>query len=471
MDCSSGRYNSLGNADCSSEPKGNFVPRRIIPLADADHLTLEQRRAELARSGIPCSAGVRPITNELSKQRGSAKLPLLALAMSAFAIGTTEFVIMGLLPNVAHDLSVTIPQAGLLVSGYALSVTFGAPIIAVATARLDRRYALLLLISIFTFGNLLCALAPSYTLLMGARIVTAFCHGAFFGIAAVVAASMVAPDKKVQAVALMFGGLALANVIGVPFGTALGQAAGWRATFWTVAGIGAAAAVALYAWLPRRIAGGGPGLVQEARALGKPQVLLGMLVSVLASASLFSVFTYITPILENVTRESPHQVTWILLLLGVGLTLGNFIGGRLGDWRLMPAVIGIFVTLIAVLAVFTVTVHMAHWALVTVFVWGVFAFALISPLQMRIVNEASGAPNLASTLNQGAFNLGNAAGAFVGDVALTDGLSYGNIPWLGAGLAAAGLTVSVFSYLLDRRDAPRPSGGKGRIPRAEPSRA
>jgi DHA1 family inner membrane transport protein len=306
---------------------------------------------------------------------------------------------------------------------------------------------------------------------MGARIVTAFCHGAFFGLGAVVAASMVAPTKKVQAVAMMFGGLALANVLGVPFGTALGQAAGWRATFWAVAGIGVAAIVALYAWLPRGIRGGGPGFVEEARALGYPQVLLAMLISVLASASLFSVFTYITPILEIVTRESPHQVTWILLLLGVGLTLGNFIGGRLGDWRLMPAVIGIFVLLIAVLAFLTVTVHMPHLALANIFVWGVFAFALISPLQMRIVNEASGAPNLASTLNQGAFNLGNASGAFVGDMALTDGLSYGNIPWLGAGLAAVGLGVSVLSYLLDRRQASRAPREKGRILRAETSTA
>jgi DHA1 family inner membrane transport protein len=403
------------------------------------------------------------ISNALTKQRESAKLPLLALAMSAFAIGTTEFVIMGLLPNVAHDLSVTIPQAGLLVSGYALSVTFGAPIVAIATARLDRRCALLLLISVFTLGNFLCALAPSYVLLMSARIVTAFCHGAFFGLGAVVAATMVRPNRKVQAVAMMFTGLALANVLGVPFGTALGQAAGWRATFWAVVGIGVAAAFALYAWLPRGIAAGGPGLVQEARALGQPQVLLAMLIGVLASASLFSVFTYITPILENVTGESPHQVTWVLLLLGVGLTIGNFIGGRLGDWRLMPAVIVIFVLLIAVLALFTVTLHMPRLALVNIFVWGVFAFALISPLQMRIVNEASAAPNLASTLNQGAFNLGNAAGAFIGDVALSDGLSYGNIPWLAAGLAAAGLALSVVSYLLDRRRASQASAGTGRM--------
>jgi DHA1 family inner membrane transport protein len=384
--------------------------------------------------------------------QNSPRRALLALALASFGIGTTEFVIMGLLPDVARDLSVTIPQAGLLVSGYALGVAFGAPILAIATARLDRRRALLLLIAIFIVGNVLCALAPSYALLMGARIVTAFCHGAFFGLGAVVAAGVVAPQKKAQAIALMFMGLTLANVLGVPFGTALGQAMGWRATFWAVVGIGIVAAAALYAWLPRGIAAKGAGLMQEARTLGQTQVLLAMLISVLASASLFSVFTYITPILEDVTRDTPHQVTWVLLLFGVGLTLGNMIGGRLGDWRLMPSVIGIFVMLIVVLAGFTVTSHMPWPALATIFVWGALAFGLVSPLQMRVVNEASGAPNLASTLNQGAFNLGNAAGAFAGDLALMHGLSYGNIPWIGTGLAAAGLAFTLLSCLLERRN-------------------
>src|SRR6202165_5678597 len=233
--------------------------------------------------------------------QNSPRRALLALAMASFGIGTTEFVIMGLLPDVARDLSVTIPQAGLLVSGYALGVAFGAPILAVATARLDRRRALLLLIAIFIVGNVLCALAPSYALLMGARIVTAFGHGAFFGLGAVLAAEVVPPQKKAQAIALMFTGLTLANVLGVPFGTALGQALGWRATFWAVVGIGMAAAIALYAWLPRGLLSSGASLLQEARSLGRAQVLLAMLISVLASASLFSVFTYIAPTLETVT--------------------------------------------------------------------------------------------------------------------------------------------------------------------------
>jgi DHA1 family inner membrane transport protein len=379
----------------------------------------------------------------------ASRLALLALALASFGIGTTEFVIMGLLPDVAGDLRVTIPQAGLLVTGYALSVAFGSPFLAVATARMDRRKALLLLIGIFILGNLLCALAPNYALLMAARIVTALCHGAFFGLGAVVAATLVPEQKKAQAIAMMFAGLTLANVLGVPFGTALGEAVGWRSTFWAVVVIGFAAAFALYAWLPRNMPSPGMKLIHEARSLGSTQVILAMLISVVVSASLFGVFTYITPILENVTLISPHEVTLMLLLFGIGLTAGNFLGGWLGDWKLMPSVIGILALLIPVLSLFTLTSASLVPAAVTIFCWGVLAFALISPLQMRVVNEAAQAPNLASTLNQGAFNLGNAAGAWIGGLALTNGLAYRELPWIGVALAAVAFTLSVLSHRLD----------------------
>ena len=374
---------------------------------------------------------------------------MLALALASFGIGTTEFVIMGLLPDVAGDLGVTIPQAGLLVTGYALSVAFGSPFLAVATARMDRRKALLLLIGIFILGNLLCALAPNYALLMAARIVTALCHGAFFGLGAVVAATLVPEQKKAQAIAMMFAGLTLANVLGVPFGTALGEAVGWRNTFWAVVVIGLAAAFALYAWLPRNMPTPRMQLIHEARSLVSTQVILAMLISVVVSASLFGVFTYITPILENVTSISPHEVTLMLLLFGIGLTAGNFLGGWLGDWKLMPSVIGILALLIPVLSLFTLTSASLVPAAVTIFCWGLLAFALISPLQMRVVNEAAQAPNLASTLNQGAFNLGNAAGAWIGGLALTNGLAYRELPWIGVALAAVAFTLSFLSHRLD----------------------
>ena len=376
---------------------------------------------------------------------------MLALALASFGIGTTEFVIMGLLPDVAGDLGVTIPHAGLLVTGYALSVAFGSPFLAVATARMDRRKALLLLIGIFILGNLLCALAPNYALLMAARIVTALCHGAFFGLGAVVAATLVPEQKKARAIAMMFAGLTLANVLGVPFGTALGEAVGWRNTFWAVVVIGFAAAFALYAWLPRNMPTPRMQLIHEARSLVSTQVILAMLISVVVSASLFGVFTYITPILENVTLISPNEVTLMLLLFGIGLTAGNFLGGWLGDWKLMPSVIGILALLIPVLSLFTLTSASLVPAAVTIFCWGLLAFALISPLQMRVVNEAAQAPNLASTLNQGAFNLGNAAGAWIGGLALTNGLAYRELPWIGVALAAVAFTLSFLSHRLDVR--------------------
>lgn len=399
------------------------------------------------------------MTDTATRPGFSGNLPILALALASFGIGTTEFVIMGLLPDVALDLGVSIPDAGLLVTGYALGVTFGAPFLAIATARMDRRRALLLLMVIFILGNFLCAVAPTYGLLMAARVVTAFCHGAFFGLGAVVAADLVAPHKRVQAIALMFSGLTLANVLGVPFGTALGQELGWRTTFWAVVVIGIVAALVLYVALPRRIAALGGSLLAEARSLGRVQVLFAMLISVLASASLFSVFTYIAPMLQTVTGLAPREVTYVLLLFGVGLTAGNYIGGRLGDWRLMPAIIIAFVLLAGVLALFTETLTELVPAVITVVLWGVLSFALVSPLQMRVVNEASGAPTLASTLNQGAFNLGNAAGAWFGGLAITHGVSYQHIPWLGAAIAVLALLCTIWSHLLDRRETVFAEGG------------
>ena len=387
----------------------------------------------------------------VAQQTSSSRLPLIALALASFGIGTTEFVIMGLLPSVAADLQVTIPAAGLLVTGYALSVTFGSPFLAVATARMDRRQALLLLMGVFIAGNVLCAVAANYWLLMGARVVTALCHGAFFGLGAVVASSLVPLHKRAQAIAMMFAGLTLANVLGVPFGTAIGEAMGWRNTFWAVVVIGFAAAAALYAWLPRDIPVPKVNFLREAASIGSTQVVLAMAISVLASASLFSVFTYIAPMMQDVTRLSGHAITVMLLIFGVGLTIGNFVGGRLGDWKLMPSVIGIFLLLIPTLALLSLTSHAMLPAAVTLFVWGALVFALVSPLQMRVVTEASAAPNLASTVNQGAFNFGNAIGAWIGGVGITWGVAYDQLPWIGVSLAVVALALTLVSWRIDVR--------------------
>ncbi len=380
--------------------------------------------------------------------------PLFALALAAFAIGTSEFVIMGLLPDLSRDLGVSIPSAGLLVTGYAMGVVIGAPILAVATARLPRKRALLTLIGTYGLGNLLCAVSPSYGLLMGARVLTALCHGAFFGIGSVVAAELVPANRRGQAIAVMFSGLTLANVLGVPAGTALGQAAGWRATFWVVVGI-AAAATAAIAWaLPRLPKPSNTHLLGEFAVLRKPQVLLAMMISVLSSASLFSVFTYIAPMLETVTHLSPHTVSWLLLLFGVGITAGNFLGGRLADWRLMPSVAGTLVALIATLAILTLTLQAAVPVAATLLVWGVLTFTVATPLQMRVVDSAPEAPNLVATLNQGAFNLGNASGAWLGGLAIGAGVSYESLPWLGAALGAVALALTVLAMTLGRRTLP-----------------
>jgi DHA1 family inner membrane transport protein len=372
------------------------------------------------------------------------RIPLIALAVSAFCIGTSEFIIMGLLPNLAASFDVSIPKAGLLVTGYALSVTIGSPFVAVATARLERRRALFLLMMLFTAGNMACALAPTYGLLFAARVLTALCHGAFFGIGSIVAANLVPRMQRAQAIALMFSGLTLANVLGVPAGTALGQAFGWRASFWAIVPVGLLAAASLRWLVPQQAAGDGR-LLQEFRILRKPQVLLVLAMSALCSASLFCVFTYITPTLETVTGISPHGVTVVLLVFGVGITAGNMAGGKLGDWRQMPAIIG-------TLCVLFQTERFVVPAVLVILLWGFVQFSIGIPLQTRIVDLAHAAPNLASTLNQGAFNLGNALGASLGGLILTAGYGYRELPWGSAAVTVAAILLAVWSAMLDERE-------------------
>ena len=380
--------------------------------------------------------------------------PILALAVASFGIGTTEFVIMGLLPEVAASFGVSIPQAGHLVSGYALGVVVGAPLVAIATAGLPRKTALIALMATFLVGNLGCALAPSYGLLMLARIATAFAHGAFFGIGAIVARDLVVPERRTQAVALMFAGLTLANVLGVPLGTALGQALGWRATFWAVVGIGVAALAAIALWVPAGLPGTRGGLVREFRALARWPVLKPMLISTLSSVSFFTVFTYIAPFLTEVSGFSARGVTGVLFAAGIGLTVGNLVGGRLADRNLLATVAGGFLGIVAVLALLAGIAPFAGPSVAALVLWSGLAFALVSPLQIWVVEAARDAPNLASTLNQGAFNLGNTVGAWLGGTALTLGASYRELPLLAAAVSCAGLALAATAL---RNRAPLPA--------------
>ena len=375
--------------------------------------------------------------------------PLLALALAAFGVGTTEFVIMGLLPQVAADLDVDIPAAGLLVSAYALGVAGGGPLLAILLARVPARVSLLALLALFVAGNVGCALAPGYGWLMAARIVTAFCHAAFFGIGAVLAAETAPRGRQAQAIAVMISGLTVANVLGVPIGTFIGQAFGWRAAFWGVAAIGVLAFGALAAWIPN-LAGNPRDLVDEMKGLADPRIWIVLALSVVGSASMFAFFTYITPFLTEVTHLPNGSVSCVLLGFGLGLTVGNTVGARLADWRALP-------TLSAMLALSAMMLVVIGWggssevvAIVAVALWGIFAFAVCTVLQAMVVKRARRGANLASTLNISSFNLGNAIGASVGAMGLARGVTVPTLPFLAAVIAVAGLALSGAAMRMER---------------------
>jgi MFS transporter, DHA1 family, inner membrane transport protein len=388
---------------------------------------------------------------EVSERKARLPIALWALAVSAFAIGTTEFVIMGLLLNVAGDLNVSTSQAGLLVSGYALGVVVGAPLLTALTGRMPRKTVLLSSMVLFIIGNFLCAIAPGYSALMVARVITAFAHGAFFGVGSVVATELVPPDKQATAISIMFTGATLANILGVPGGTFIGQMLGWRSTFWIVTLLGILAVLSTAILVPKVSNNNASSFVRDLRVLTRPQVLLALCMTTLGYGGVFTVFTYIVPILVNITGFSESAVSPILLLFGLGLVIGNMVGGVLADRWLMPSLIGILTMLSVVLAGFTFTSHDKASTLATVFLFGAAAFGTVPGLQLRVVNKAKGAPSLASAFNIAAFNLGNAGGAYLGGVVLDSSLGLIAVTWVGALVTASGIVVTLFSWFLDRR--------------------
>jgi DHA1 family inner membrane transport protein len=381
-------------------------------------------------------------------------IAIYALTAGAFGIGTTEFVIMGLLLQVASDLQVSVAMTGLLISGYALGVFVGAPVLTLATRKLPRKQVLILLMAIFTLGNIACALAPSYGLLMAARIVTSLAHGTFFGVGSVVATSLVPEDKKASAIAVMFTGLTIATLLGVPAGAWLGLHFGWRATFWTIAVIGVVAMLVLARLVPAdkgkvEVA----PLRQELATLADPQVLLGLAMTVLGFGGVFAVFTYIQPILVEITGFSQEAVSPILLLFGLGLIVGNMLGGKLADRNLPVALLATTATLAIVL--FAMTATLRSPVAITIFVGliGAAAFATVAPLQMRVLDKAGPAGrNLASSLNIAAFNLGNAFGAWLGGVTIEHGPGLAAVTWVAALVPLASLVLAVISLRLDKRE-------------------
>lgn len=377
--------------------------------------------------------------------------PLLALAAGAFGIGVTEFAPMGLLPVIATDLGVSIPSAGLLISAYALGVMLGAPLMTLTTGRVPRRTLLIGLAVIFTVGNLMAAISDSYGMLMAARIVTSLNHGAFFGVGSIVAASLVPPNRQAGAVAAIFMGLTIANVVGVPLATWAGDALGWRASFWGIAGIGVIVIAALRLTLPNLPAPSGGDVVAELRVLGRGPVLAALALTVIGSSAMFTVFTYIAPILRDATHASVGFITAMLVTYGLGLTVGNWLGGKFADRSVDRTLIVTLASLSAILIAFAAAMPFAVPSSVLIFLWGVASFALVPPLQVRVMAAASDAPNLASSVNIGAFNLGNAIGAALGGAVIAGGLGYPAVSLAGA--AAAGLGL-VLVLVLARRRAP-----------------
>lgn len=372
--------------------------------------------------------------------------PLFALAIGAFGIGTTEFAPMGLLPVIASGVQVSIPKAGLLVTGYALGVMVGAPLLTLPTGRLNRKPLLIGLMALFTIGNIMAALAPGYGWLMAARLVTSLCHGSFFGVGSVVAAGLVAPERRASAVAAMFSGLTIANIGGVPLAAWIGQHVGWRAAFAGIGGLGIAAMIALLLAVPSIAGNADTDIRAELRVMTRPAVLLALLATVLGSAAMFTVFTYIAPILLHVTHVSQNSVTVALVIYGIGLTIGNALGGHFADKSLTPTLIAVFAALVGLLVLFAWTMHSPVPAIATVFAWGVATFALVPSLQARVMSLASDAPNLAASINIGAFNLGNAIGAALGGGVIAAGLSYGWVAIAGAAMAAGGLALVLFTH-------------------------
>ncbi|WP_010498753.1 MFS transporter [Paenibacillus elgii] len=386
-------------------------------------------------------------------QRSRPPLALVALLISAFAIGTTEFVIMGILPEVAADLQVTLSAAGLLVTGYALGVAIGGPVITAFTGRLPRKSLLFGLMLIFVAGNLMAAVAPNYAVLMIARVLASFAHGTFFGVGSIVATRLIPREKQASAIAMMFAGLTLANILGVPFGTFVGQMWGWRSTFWIVTALGIISLVGIGGLVPRIAQEAVAGFRQEMRVLRSKQVGLALLMTVLGFGGVFTAFTYIAPILTDITGFGAGAVTPILLVFGIGMTIGNTVGGKLADWRLMPSLAGMLVLLTAVLALFTLTISYKIATVVTVFVWGFASFAIVPAFQMRVLQKAKGSPNIASALNISSFNLANAGGAYLGGWIIDNGPGLHALPWVAAIVTAAGLLVALVSWSLDRQDA------------------
>lgn len=389
----------------------------------------------------------------INEKKGT--LALIALAISAFAIGTTEFVIVGLLPSIAESLNVSITSAGLLVSGYALGVAFGAPILTALTSKMSRKSLLLILMIIFIIGNITACLSQSFALLLTARIISAFAHGVFFSIASTIASELVPENKKASAIALVFTGLTIATITGVPFGTYIGQQFGWRATFFGVFILGIIAFIATLILVPKNLKDASHvSLKDQVQLITNRRLLLAFLITALGYGGTFVTFTFLSPILEEITGYSSSSVTLLLLLYGVAIAIGNTIGGKAANKNPLKALLWMFIIQAIVLIILSFTAPFKVIGTITVLVMGVFAFMNVPGLQSYVVQLAKkyvpSAVDVASAMNISAFNLGIALGAFIGGIVVNT-LGLIATPWVGALLVLAAVFLTFISIKLENK--------------------
>lgn len=384
--------------------------------------------------------------------------PLIALFIAAFAFGTTEFVIAGVLPQVAEGLAVSIPTSGYLVSAYAIGIAIGGPLLTLATARLSRRTLLIGLTIVFTIGQAACAVAPDFASMLALRIAVAVAHGAYFGVAMVVAVGLVRDDQRGMAVALILAGLTVSGIVGVPVGTAIGNVFGWRATFWAMCILGVVAVAAMAALLPKNTGSSAvpAGFGSEVRVLGRQQVWTCLIVMLMLMLCQFVPYTYIAPLLQEVTGLDAGLVPWVLLLNGLGATVGVFIGGKLAGWALMPSLIALLgLQSIVMIVIYAVSPY--PWPMVAALtVWGGINFAVGTPIQTRILTWTADAPNLASSLIPSGFNVGIAIAASVGAMMLSAGFGYRSLPLVGVAAMIVAVSVAAASYTWEKRSGARP---------------
>ncbi|SDP79125.1 MFS transporter, DHA1 family, arabinose polymer transporter [Actinopolyspora xinjiangensis] len=378
-------------------------------------------------------------------------IALFVLGLTVFSLGTTEFMIAGLLPELAAGFGVSVPDAGLLISLFAVGVVIGAPAMTMLTARVPKKATLVTLLVVFVLGESLAAAAPSYGVLMAARVLTAISHGAFFGIGAVVAANLVPEGKKARAIATMFGGLTIATIAGVPLGTFIGQHFGWRTTFWAVAVLGLISLVGVSTLVPHQPRGEQPGIRNELSAFANPKVWLALATTMLSQAGLYAAYTYIAPLLINVTEFPRTAVAPLLMLFGVGSFLGTVLGGRFADRGPMTTLTVGLVLLSGILLLFSVTAHNGVTMIATLALFGVAGFLINPALQTRVMNESAGAPTLTSASNISAFNIGNALGPWLAGLGISSGLGYLAPSWIGAALAGAASLTALVGVAADQR--------------------